>query len=438
MHRQWIITLCTLLLPTLIGCTSLIVTPPPADTPLAEAVTTPGETVAVTATVEASPPATPTIAGALTPLATAVTVTEPATPTVAVTEPVTGPPVAIEESAPPTATTAVVLPTVTPGAPDAAPAVDTGLAFTDTANLTMLGVLQSVDDFQVLTTALERAGMTMTLANPGPYTLFAPTDEAFALVPPATLEAVLSDQALLTQLLRYHLVADQADAARLAELNSAQSIAGQPLTITVTITGERLVNDALIVRSDVMAVNGVIHVIDRILVPPTLALLVPPAPRVVDDPALAPALGQTLDELVATDTSGQTIVEILRSAEELSLAAVAVDSAGLTTALEEPGPFTIFVPTDAAFNQLPALETLLNDTVTLASTLQYHLVRDYVTAADLARLPTLLTVNGQQLQIIVLEDGQITVNGALVQHADIETANGVIHVIGNVLTPPMQ
>jgi uncharacterized surface protein with fasciclin (FAS1) repeats len=194
----------------------------------------------------------------------------------------------------------------------------------------------------------------------------------------------------------------------------------------------------VIVRSDVPATNGVIHIIDRLLTPPGFPLSIPAAPVAAIGLADNPADKSTLAELAAADTSGQTVVEILRSASDLSVAAAAIDSAGLTDALEQAGPFTLFVPTDAAFNQLPpdTLQTLLNDVDALPGVLQYHLVLDRVPSTELARLRTLLTANGQQLQVTVPENGQILVNGVPIEQADIEASNGVIHVVSALLRPP--
>ena len=145
----------------------------------------------------------------------------------------------------------------------------------------------------------------------------------------------------------------------------------------------------------------------------------------------------TLEELSAADTSDQTIVEVVNSISGLSTAATAIDAAGLTDVLEQPGPFTLFVPTDPAFAELPntQLADLLNDTVALANMLQYHLVLDTVTSGDLAVLPTLLTASGETLTVTVEENGRIFINGAPVYQADIEAANGIIHVVGEIITP---
>jgi transforming growth factor-beta-induced protein len=329
----------------------------------------------------------------------------------------------------PATTTATLTTNAAPTAPD--PLANMG-------GQTIGQIIQGVGDFSVLASALNQAGMMAVLSDPGPFTLFAPTDEAFAVLPDAIRESLLNDQALLTSLLQYHLVADLAGSARLAELGGAQSVSSQLLTVTIATTGELLVNDATIVRGDVPAANGVIHVINRILTPPGLPLSIPPAPTATIGLANDTAVAQTLADLAAADTSGQTILEILRSTKGLGVAAAAIDSAGLTEALEQPGPFTLFVPTDAALNAVPTLADLLNNTAASTELIQYHLVLDTVTSADLARLPVVLAANGQAIDVTVGADGAISLNNALVLQADIEVANGVIHIIGAVLTPPAQ
>jgi uncharacterized surface protein with fasciclin (FAS1) repeats len=181
-------------------------------------------------------------------------------------------------------------------------------------------------------------------------------------------------------------------------------------------------------------------VIDRILAPPGLALAMPAAPaesiRLADDMAL----DETLEELAAADTSGQSVVEIVRSISGLSVAARAIDAAGLAEALAQAGPYTLFVPTDPAFAELPpeTLESLLNSPSALAETMRTHFVLDQVTSADLARLPVVLTAAGVELPVTVQDNGQVFINGAPVYQTDIEAANGVIHIVGGVLTAPAQ
>jgi uncharacterized surface protein with fasciclin (FAS1) repeats len=120
-------------------------------------------------------------------------------------------------------------------------------------------------DFNTLATALEAAGLIETLKGDGPFTVFAPTDEAFAKIPQADLKALLADKAKLTKVLTYHVVPGKVTAADVVKLDSAKTVEGQSVTIDasdgVTIDG------AKVVKADIMASNGVIHVIDAVILP---------------------------------------------------------------------------------------------------------------------------------------------------------------------------
>ena len=119
--------------------------------------------------------------------------------------------------------------------------------------------------FKTLATALQAAGLVDTLKGPGPFTVFAPTDEAFAKLPPGALDALLKDKAKLTAVLTYHVVAGKVSAAELVKLPAAKTVQGGSLTVKagkeVTVDGAR------VVKADVPASNGVIHVIDTVVLP---------------------------------------------------------------------------------------------------------------------------------------------------------------------------
>ncbi len=120
--------------------------------------------------------------------------------------------------------------------------------------------------FKTLAVALEAAGLVDTLKNKGPFTVFAPTDEAFAKVPKEKLEALLKDKKALTAVLTYHVVPGKVMAADVAKLDSAKTVQGQKLTITAK-DGKVKVNDASVLKTDIACKNGVIHVIDAVLLP---------------------------------------------------------------------------------------------------------------------------------------------------------------------------
>jgi uncharacterized surface protein with fasciclin (FAS1) repeats len=129
----------------------------------------------------------------------------------------------------------------------------------------IVAVASGAGSFGTLVTAIKAAGLVETLQGPGPFTVFAPTDEAFAKLPAGTLEALLADPAKLAGILKYHVVAGKVTAADVVKLTSAKTVQGQSLTID-TKDGVK-VNGAKVVTADVMASNGVIHVIDTVLLP---------------------------------------------------------------------------------------------------------------------------------------------------------------------------
>jgi len=121
-------------------------------------------------------------------------------------------------------------------------------------------------DFTTLTSLVEEAGLAETLAGEGPFTVFAPTDAAFAKVPEATLDSLAADPEALEAVLLYHVVEGEARASDVAELDSAETLNGASVTLE-TAGGSVMVNDAQVVQADVAASNGVIHVIDQVLIP---------------------------------------------------------------------------------------------------------------------------------------------------------------------------
>ncbi len=123
--------------------------------------------------------------------------------------------------------------------------------------------------FATLLKAATAAGLVETLQGDGPYTVFAPTDDAFAALPAGTLDSLLADPAALKQILLYHVVAGKVTADQVVKLTSADSVAGQPIGIKVNDGSVYLNDTAKVVAADVLASNGVIHVIDHVILPPS-------------------------------------------------------------------------------------------------------------------------------------------------------------------------
>ena len=120
--------------------------------------------------------------------------------------------------------------------------------------------------FKTLASLLTKAGLAGTLASKGPFTVFAPTDAAFAKVPKATLAALAKNKAKLRAVLLYHVVSGKVTAAQATKLHSAKTLEGKSLSITV-VGGKVLVGGATVIKANVMASNGVIHVINKVLIP---------------------------------------------------------------------------------------------------------------------------------------------------------------------------
>ena len=144
------------------------------------------------------------------------------------------------------------------------------LAQTDTMaapTQTIAGIVSSDPDFSTLLAAVKAAGLVDTLSGDGPFTVFAPTNEAFAKIPSDQLNALLNDPAKLKSVLLYHVVSGKVMAADVMSMTSADTVEGAPLNIMVN--GDTvMVNDATVTKTDIMATNGVIHVIDTMLMPP--------------------------------------------------------------------------------------------------------------------------------------------------------------------------
>ena len=122
----------------------------------------------------------------------------------------------------------------------------------------------SAGQFKTLATALQAAGLVDTLKGPGPFTVFAPTDEAFAKIPKADLEALLKDKAKLTAVLTYHVVPGKVMAKDVAP-GPVKTVQGSALTVSTT--GGVMVDKARVTAADIVASNGVIHVIDAVVLP---------------------------------------------------------------------------------------------------------------------------------------------------------------------------
>lgn len=157
-------------------------------------------------------------------------------------------------------------------------ATETTVAVTETTEAmddaaesnTIVDIAVADGRFDTLVTAVTEAGLVETLSGEGPFTVLAPTDDAFAALPEGLLDTVLADQELLTSILTYHVIDGAVPAATVVTLESATTLQGEDIAIVVdgdTVT----INGATVVITDIEASNGIIHVIDAVLLPPTVA-----------------------------------------------------------------------------------------------------------------------------------------------------------------------
>jgi uncharacterized surface protein with fasciclin (FAS1) repeats len=256
--------------------------------------------------------------------------------------------------------------------------------------------------FKTLAAALGAADLVEALKGKGPFTVFAPTDEAFAKLPKGTVETLLKpeNKSKLQAILKYHVVSGNV-LAKDVKAGSVETLNGQ--RVDLKTAGGVSVDGAKVTTADVVASNGVIHVIDTVILP-----------------------------------SDKTIVETAIGAGSFKTLAKLLETADLVEALSGPGPFTVFAPTDEAFAKLPkeTVESLLKPEgrETLTKILKLHVINGRVFSETAAKGATVKTLAGQDLTT-KSEGGKVLVGNATVTGADIDASNGVIHVIDTVLLP---
>jgi len=332
-------------------------------------------------------------------------------------------------------------------------------------DVNIVGRAIGAGSFNTLVAAVKAAGLVDALSGPGPLTVFAPTDAAFAKLPARTLNALLKDPATLGQILTYHVVSGKVMAADVVGLSSATSLQGESIAIKVEGGKVILNGNSTVTATDIGASNGVIHVIDTVILPPSLTA---PAPAVAPVPADANVytvkpgdfLGRiarnnvvtVADLKAANNLQGDTIfpgqklvipqVDIVgraAGARTFNTLLAAAQAAGLVEALKGPGPLTVFAPTDAAFAKLGSrtISLLLANPELLQKVLLYHVVSGKVMAADVVGLSSATSLQGSSINIAV-SGGKVVLNGnSTVTATDIGASNGVIHVIDTVILPPL-
>jgi transforming growth factor-beta-induced protein len=278
---------------------------------------------------------------------------------------------------------------------------------TPNSGTTIPDIAGKTADLSTLVEALKAAGLVSTLAGPGPFTVFAPTNDAFNALPfnGSELTYLLNNKDKLTEVLEYHVASGNVTSGDLKNGEKIKMLAGGNVTVTITNTTV-MINDATVTTADVMASNGVVHIINKVLIP--------------------------------ADFTAPNIPE-LATAANLTTLVTAVTAADLGAALSG-GPLTVFAPTNAAFAALPdgVLTALLKpeNKESLQQVLKYHVHSGEVTAGDIKSGEQQIdTLEGSKLNI-TKTDSNVQVNTANVTSADNFAINGVVHVINGVLLPP--
>lgn len=314
-----------------------------------------------------------------------------------------------------------------------------------------------------LVAAVQAAGLVETLSGAGPFTVFAPTDDAFAALPAGTVETLVmpENKDMLTKILTCHVVGAEVMAAAVVEMIGAgggtaavETLGGCVLTAAldgdaVTLTDENG-TVATVTIADVKQSNGVIHVID--------AVITPAAQEAMDDTMKSDTMeadSMAMDNPMVGGAEMMASKDIIDNAVNSPIhttLVAAVQAADLVDTLKGPGPFTVFAPTDAAFAALPdgTVETLLKpeNKAALQKVLTAHVVAGSVTAEDLVAAARkshdgfyhFQAVSGDALSAKVTHGGRVFIfdeHGSAyeVTTANVMQSNGVIHVVEGVLVP---
>ena len=263
------------------------------------------------------------------------------------------------------------------------------------------------------------------LSGPGPFTLFAPTDAAFNALPTGTLAALLNDVPLLTNILLHHVVGDSVMSGMLSNGQVVTTLLGTDVTVTINPSGV-YIDNAMVTVADVIADNGVVHVIDAVLLP---------------NPGCTDPNATNYDSTAIVDDGScvyatNTVYDVVVTSADHNLLEIAVDTCGLGGTLSGPGPFTLFAPTDAAFNALGSgtVLGLLNDVPLLTNILLHHVVGDSVMSGMLSNGQVVTTLLGTDVTVTINPSG-VYIDNAMVTVADVIADNGVVHVIDAVLLP---
>ena len=283
--------------------------------------------------------------------------------------------------------------------------IDSISAYSGGSSNTIMDLVAADARFKTLAAAVNAAGLGEVLSGAGPFTVFAPTDAAFESLPEGTVEALLTEEGKtsLISILKNHVVSGRADLSSALGAGSISNLENNTLKVTFS-EGSVRVNDAVLRQADVSTSNGIVHIIDSVLVP--------------------------------TKEGPTSILETANKAGSFKTLLAAVETAGLEDYLESGESVTIFAPTDAAFNKLPAgtVEQLLKpeNRKKLETVLINHALQGSVGAGTALSQGTAETLGNQTLTFKI-QEGRFQVNGITIDTVDLVCSNGIIHVVDEVI-----
>ncbi len=303
------------------------------------------------------------------------------------------------------------------------PAAGTPSGSSSTTLPSIAGVATSNANFSTLVAALSKAGLVQTFSGAGAFTVFAPTNAAFDAAAGALLGAGKSgrdlvdalDVATLTAVLKYHVVGDARNAQAVLASSQIVMLDGNSAAVAVK-SGSPYIQNARITSTDIQASNGIVHVIDAVILPPSLAQ--------------------------SASTSNQTIAAIAAGNPNFSTLVAALARAGLVDTFNGQQVFTVFAPTNAAFdeaakqlhysNGLDLVQKL--DIRTLTAVLTFHVIAGEQKAAAVVAADQLHMLSGVAADVS-LRNGKAYIDDAEILSTDILASNGVIHALGGVMLP---
>jgi len=264
----------------------------------------------------------------------------------------------------------------------------------------IFSTLHDVEQLSTLAEMVQVAGLDDLLSGPGPFTLFAPEDNAFLQLPGRTAEDLSDNRPFMRRVLLFHIVRGSLCSSMIVQNPELETLLGQSLSID-SRGGVRVDGSTIVVR-DIQASNGMIHVIDSVIFPR-------------EEPDIA---------------------QVMRNTGILDVAMSAFEETAVVDALKGEGPMTVFVPSDLAFARIPCdtMEALQSDPEWLREVLLYHISEGLFTTGDLIFENEVRSLQGEIIEVKVAESG-LCVQNILISVPDIEARNGIIHVIDHVMFP---